>query len=57
MKARELRVVGGVDKVSNFAKLIASDPLVSQAGRLPIRRATCPCPPWPSNATREQLNC
>jgi hypothetical protein len=36
LKARELRVVGGVDKVSNYGKLIASDPPVLQAGRLPV---------------------
>ncbi|QDU31650.1 hypothetical protein ETAA8_68100 [Anatilimnocola aggregata] len=36
LKARELRVVGGVDKVTNYGKLLSSDPPVLQAGRLPV---------------------
>ena len=36
LKARELRVVGGVDRVNNYGKLLDSDPPVLQAGRLPV---------------------
>jgi hypothetical protein len=36
LKARELRVVGGVDQLNNYGKLRSSDPPVLQAGRLPV---------------------
>ncbi|WP_254509776.1 TadE/TadG family type IV pilus assembly protein [Anatilimnocola floriformis] len=36
LKARELRVVGGVDRVNNYGKMRSSDPAVLQAGRLPV---------------------
>ncbi|WP_425613993.1 pilus assembly protein TadG-related protein [Anatilimnocola sp. NA78] len=53
LKARELRVVGGVDRLNNYGKLLGSDPPVLQAGRLPVPDPfrTLPVPTLASDPT------